>query len=163
VLVDEGHAGSLVEAALRFPLGFDAVSTVLLGYSSQEQLETAASAVAKGPLSPTALARAEACWRGMARTHQHEWPAWVTSRAPAPPPSGSARGIGPGAAPSRPGARLPAGGAAGPGHHRRLVGRVRFHGLPGAVRRPRDRTVHAPRGWPGIARRAGQAARGRAA
>jgi hypothetical protein len=48
VLVDEGHVGSLVEAALRFPLGFDAVSTVLLGYSSQAHLETAAAAIGKG-------------------------------------------------------------------------------------------------------------------
>lgn len=70
VLVDEGHAASLVEAALRFPLGFDAVSTVLLGYSSQEHLETAAAAMAKGPLSPTAIARAETCWQEMARRHR---------------------------------------------------------------------------------------------
>ena len=67
VLVSEGHAGSLVEAALRFPLGFDAVSTVLLGYSSQEQLEVAAAAMEKGPLSAAALRRAEACWQEMAR------------------------------------------------------------------------------------------------
>jgi L-galactose dehydrogenase/L-glyceraldehyde 3-phosphate reductase len=67
VLIDEGHAASLVEAALRFPLGFDAVSIVLLGYSSQDQLETAAEAVARGPLSPAAIARAEACWQEMAR------------------------------------------------------------------------------------------------
>jgi aryl-alcohol dehydrogenase-like predicted oxidoreductase len=66
VLVDEGHAGSLVEAALRFPLGSDAVSTVLLGYSSLEHLEAAAAAVAKGPLSPDALARLEVCWNDMA-------------------------------------------------------------------------------------------------
>jgi L-galactose dehydrogenase/L-glyceraldehyde 3-phosphate reductase len=67
VLVDEGHAASLVEAALRFPLGSAAVSTVLLGYSSLEHLESAAAAVGKGPLSPEALARAEACWKDMAR------------------------------------------------------------------------------------------------
>jgi aryl-alcohol dehydrogenase-like predicted oxidoreductase len=66
-LVDEGHAASLVEAALRFPLGFDAVSTLLLGYSSQEHLEVAAAAVGKGPLSPAGLRRAEACWQEMAR------------------------------------------------------------------------------------------------
>jgi L-galactose dehydrogenase/L-glyceraldehyde 3-phosphate reductase len=66
VLVDEGHAGSLVEAALRFPLASDAVSTVLLGYSSQEHLESAAAAIGKGPLSPAALARLEVCWREMA-------------------------------------------------------------------------------------------------
>jgi L-galactose dehydrogenase/L-glyceraldehyde 3-phosphate reductase len=66
VLVDEGHAGSLVEAALRFPLSSSAVSTVLLGYSSQEHLEAAVAAIGKGPLSPAALARLEACWRAMA-------------------------------------------------------------------------------------------------
>jgi L-galactose dehydrogenase/L-glyceraldehyde 3-phosphate reductase len=67
VLVREGHAASLVEAALRFPLGSDAVSTVLLGCSSLEHLEGAAAAVAKGPLSPAALARLDACWQEMAR------------------------------------------------------------------------------------------------
>ena len=68
VLVEEGHAASLVEAALRFPLGSDAVSTVLLGYSSLEHLEGAAAAVAKGPLSAEALARLETCWTEMARS-----------------------------------------------------------------------------------------------
>jgi aryl-alcohol dehydrogenase-like predicted oxidoreductase len=67
VLVDEGHAASLVEAALRFPLGSDAVSTVLLGYSSLEHLEGAAAAMAKGPLSLDARARLDACWRDMSR------------------------------------------------------------------------------------------------
>ena len=67
VLVEEGHVASLVEAALRFPLGSDAVSTVLLGYSSLEHLEGAAVAVGKGPLSPEALARLETCWAEMAR------------------------------------------------------------------------------------------------
>ncbi|HWC01350.1 MAG TPA: aldo/keto reductase [Methylomirabilota bacterium] len=66
-LVQEGHAATLVEAALRFPLGSEAVSTVLLGYSSIEHLEIAASAVGKGPLSPEALRRLEACWRDMAQ------------------------------------------------------------------------------------------------
>jgi aryl-alcohol dehydrogenase-like predicted oxidoreductase len=65
-LVDEGHAASLVEASLRFPLGSDAVSTVLLGYSGLEHLETAAAAIAKGPLSPAALARLATLWKGAA-------------------------------------------------------------------------------------------------
>src|SRR6266446_4594556 len=56
-LVDEGHAGSLVEASLRFALAAGPVSTVLLGYSSLEQLEYAAACVNKGPLSAAALAR----------------------------------------------------------------------------------------------------------
>src|SRR6185436_3090838 len=61
-LVKEGHAASLVEAALRFPLGSEAVSTVLLGYSSLDHLEGAAAAVAKGPLSSEAQSRLAACW-----------------------------------------------------------------------------------------------------
>jgi aryl-alcohol dehydrogenase-like predicted oxidoreductase len=65
-LVDEGHAASLVEAALRFPLGADAVSTVLLGYSTLEHLELAAASVAKGPLSAAALERLSTLWRGFA-------------------------------------------------------------------------------------------------
>lgn len=65
-LVAEGHAASLVEASLRLPLGSDAVSTVLLGYSSLEHLEAAAAAIAKGPLSPAALARLETLWKSAA-------------------------------------------------------------------------------------------------
>jgi aryl-alcohol dehydrogenase-like predicted oxidoreductase len=64
-LVSEGHAGSLVEAALRFPLGHAAVSTVLLGYSSLEHLEAAAAAVGKGPLPASALPRLQEIWRAM--------------------------------------------------------------------------------------------------
>jgi aryl-alcohol dehydrogenase-like predicted oxidoreductase len=64
-LVREGHAASLVEAALRFPLGSDAVSTVMLGYSDLAQLEGAAAAMAKGPLPPAALERLGALWRGL--------------------------------------------------------------------------------------------------
>jgi aryl-alcohol dehydrogenase-like predicted oxidoreductase len=56
-LVAEGHAGSLVEAALRFAISAPAMSTVLIGTSTLEQFETAAEAVLKGPLSPAALAR----------------------------------------------------------------------------------------------------------
>ncbi len=66
-LVKEGHAGSLVEASLRFALGHDAVSTVLLGYSSLEHLEYAAAAVAKGPLPATTLRRLGELWAGFAR------------------------------------------------------------------------------------------------
>jgi aryl-alcohol dehydrogenase-like predicted oxidoreductase len=66
-LVEEGHVQSLVEAALRFPLGSEAVSTVLLGYSSLEHLEAAAAAVGKGPLPPEAFARLAASWAELAR------------------------------------------------------------------------------------------------
>jgi aryl-alcohol dehydrogenase-like predicted oxidoreductase len=62
-LVKEGHASSLVEAALRFAVGHDAVSTALLGYSSLEQLEFAAACVSKGPLPKAALERLTAVWR----------------------------------------------------------------------------------------------------
>lgn len=65
-LVEAGHAASLVEASLRFPVGHPAVSTVLLGYSSLDHLELAASAVAKGPLPPAALERLSALWRDLA-------------------------------------------------------------------------------------------------
>ncbi|HEY3068550.1 MAG TPA: aldo/keto reductase [Methylomirabilota bacterium] len=64
-LVEEGHATDLVEAALRFVVTSDAVSTVLLGYSSLDQLEHAAAAVAKGPLAPTAIERVRSLWRQM--------------------------------------------------------------------------------------------------
>jgi L-galactose dehydrogenase/L-glyceraldehyde 3-phosphate reductase len=66
-LVREGHAGSLVEASLRFPLAHPAVSTVLLGYSSLDQLELAAAAVARGPLSGEAMARLPDLWQSLAR------------------------------------------------------------------------------------------------
>lgn len=65
-LVDEGHAGSLVEASLRFALASDAVSTVLLGFSSLDHLEYAAACVARGPLPAAALARLPALWRELA-------------------------------------------------------------------------------------------------
>ncbi|HET8577215.1 MAG TPA: aldo/keto reductase [Methylomirabilota bacterium] len=67
-LVDEGHVESLVEAALRFPLGMDAVSTVLLGYSTQAHLEYAAASMAKGPLPPAALDRLVEFWSELAGT-----------------------------------------------------------------------------------------------
>lgn len=58
-LVDEGHAGSLIDAGLRYVIAHAAISTVLVGYSTMEQLEYAAASIAKGPLSPAALARVE--------------------------------------------------------------------------------------------------------
>jgi aryl-alcohol dehydrogenase-like predicted oxidoreductase len=65
-IVRDGHAGSLVEAALRFPLGSEAVSTVLLGYSTLEHLEYAAASIARGPLSPAALDALGQAWRRFA-------------------------------------------------------------------------------------------------
>ena len=66
-LVKEGHADTLVEASLRFALTDPAVSTVLLGYSSLEHLEYAATSIAKGPLSAPALTRLREIWQGLAR------------------------------------------------------------------------------------------------
>lgn len=54
-LVEAGHAADLVEAALRFAITPEAVSTALVGTSSLAELERAAAAVRKGPLSPQAL------------------------------------------------------------------------------------------------------------
>jgi L-galactose dehydrogenase/L-glyceraldehyde 3-phosphate reductase len=63
-LVAEGHAGSLVEAAVRFAISHGAMSTVLIGIATLEQFEIAAAAAAKGPLSPAALARVAELQRG---------------------------------------------------------------------------------------------------
>lgn len=56
-LVDEGHAASLVEAAVRFCTGSGAFATTVLGLSSLDQLETAAAATEAGSLSTDALKR----------------------------------------------------------------------------------------------------------
>lgn len=64
-LVAQGHAGSLIEAALRFAITGDAMSTVLIGCSDLAQLDFAATAVNKGPLSPAALSTLTTIWSGM--------------------------------------------------------------------------------------------------
>jgi aryl-alcohol dehydrogenase-like predicted oxidoreductase len=61
-LVAQGHAASVVEAALRFAITGDALSTVLIGCSDLAQLDFAAAAVAKGPLSPAALTALTTIW-----------------------------------------------------------------------------------------------------
>ena len=63
-LIREGHTESLVDAALRFAIANDAVSTVLVGYSTLDQLETAARSINKGPLSRAALDRLAELQRG---------------------------------------------------------------------------------------------------
>ena len=65
-LVAQGHAGSLIEAALRFAITGDAMSTVLIGCSDLAQLDFAATAVNKGPLSPAALATLSTIWGQLA-------------------------------------------------------------------------------------------------
>jgi aryl-alcohol dehydrogenase-like predicted oxidoreductase len=63
-LIREGHAESLIDAALRFAIANDAVSTVLVGYSTLDQLETAARSINRGPLSRAALDRLAELQRG---------------------------------------------------------------------------------------------------
>ena len=65
-LVAEGYASSVVEAAFRFALTADALSTMLIGTSNLEQLEVAAAAVAKGPLPAPALERLRTIWAQIA-------------------------------------------------------------------------------------------------
>src|SRR6185369_360247 len=61
-LVAQGHAASVVEAALRCAITGDALSTVLIGCSDLAQLDFAAAAVNKGPLSLAALSALNAIW-----------------------------------------------------------------------------------------------------
>lgn len=56
-LVQEGYAGSLVEAAMRYAISNDSMTTVLVGFSDLEHLEAAIAAFEKGTLSPDAMAR----------------------------------------------------------------------------------------------------------
>ena len=56
-LVQEGFAASLVEAAMRYAISNDCMSTVLVGFSDLDHLETAIAAFEKGPLSAAAMAR----------------------------------------------------------------------------------------------------------
>ena len=65
-LVAEGFADSLVEAAIRFAIANQAVTTALVGYSTLDQLEYAAAAVAKGALPPAALDRLKALQQSFA-------------------------------------------------------------------------------------------------
>ena len=61
-LVRDGYADSLIDAAIRFVISSDAVSTALVGYSSLEHLEYAAASVERGPLPKAALDRLTAIW-----------------------------------------------------------------------------------------------------
>jgi L-galactose dehydrogenase/L-glyceraldehyde 3-phosphate reductase len=66
-LVDKGHADDLVEASIRFSLASEAVSTVLVGYSTLEHLEQAITAVERGPLPAPALDLLNGLWAGFPR------------------------------------------------------------------------------------------------
>ena len=65
-LVAAGYARSLIEAALRFAFASDAISTVLVGTSSLDQLETAIACANRGPLTRAALDEATRHWRNLA-------------------------------------------------------------------------------------------------
>ena len=65
-LVSEGHVSDLIEASVRLAVSSDAVSTVLVGYSSLEHLESAAAAVNRGPLPRPVLDRLTALWSSLA-------------------------------------------------------------------------------------------------
>jgi len=67
-LVKEGLAQSVLEAAFRFALSTDAMSTVLIGTSDLTQLEFAVASVAKGPLPAPALDRLRGLWSELATT-----------------------------------------------------------------------------------------------
>ncbi len=56
-LVKDGFAASLTEAATRFAISHDAMGTILVGIATPEQFDGALSAVEKGPLPKSALAR----------------------------------------------------------------------------------------------------------
>jgi aryl-alcohol dehydrogenase-like predicted oxidoreductase len=64
-LVKDGHVGTLPEAAYRFIISHDAISTVLVGASTIEHLEEAAGAVNRGPLPAPALTRLSELWKEM--------------------------------------------------------------------------------------------------
>jgi len=65
-LVRDGTAGSLIELAERYAISHPGVSTMLIGYSTLEQLEVAAAAVAKGPLPASVMQRIAEIHRGFA-------------------------------------------------------------------------------------------------
>lgn len=71
-LVQSGHAGSLIEAALRFAISNDAMTTVLVGTSTIDQLETAAASINKGPLPSAALDQLTALWHTLASQRIHQ-------------------------------------------------------------------------------------------
>jgi aryl-alcohol dehydrogenase-like predicted oxidoreductase len=56
-LVEEGYAGSLVEAAMRFAWSKPGISTALVGFSSRDHLEQALAAAERGGLAAAALQR----------------------------------------------------------------------------------------------------------
>jgi aryl-alcohol dehydrogenase-like predicted oxidoreductase len=66
-VVDKGYAADLVEASIRYSLTSDAVSTVLVGYSTLDHLERAIAAVERGPLPGPAVDVLTELWAGFPR------------------------------------------------------------------------------------------------
>jgi len=56
-LVEQGYVESLVEAAIRFAIAKDGISTALVGFSNLEQLEQAVTYANRGPLPAGIVAR----------------------------------------------------------------------------------------------------------
>ncbi len=57
MLIREGFANSLTEAAMRFTIAHDGMTTMIIGYSTLDHLEQAIAAAEKGPLPRAALER----------------------------------------------------------------------------------------------------------
>jgi aryl-alcohol dehydrogenase-like predicted oxidoreductase len=66
-LVKAGHAESLIEAGLRFAISSEAMTTVLVGTSTIEQLDNAIASVNKGKLPREAMELLDGAWRDFAR------------------------------------------------------------------------------------------------
>ncbi|MBV9834217.1 MAG: aldo/keto reductase, partial [Alphaproteobacteria bacterium] len=60
MLIREGFANSLTEAAMRFTISHDGMTTMIIGYSTLDHLEQAIAAAEKGPLPRAALERVAA-------------------------------------------------------------------------------------------------------
>ncbi len=65
-LLEEGYVRSLVEAAIRFSISKQQVSTTLVGISNMEQLDQAVEAANRGRLPAEVLERLPGVWVGFA-------------------------------------------------------------------------------------------------
>ena len=65
-VVAEGHAASLPELAIRYVISNPALSTTEIGIATLDELQQAADAVNKGPLSEDALAEIKEIQTGFA-------------------------------------------------------------------------------------------------
>jgi L-galactose dehydrogenase/L-glyceraldehyde 3-phosphate reductase len=65
-LVQQGHAASLAEAAVRFAISHKAMGTILVGMATPAEFEDALTAVNKGPLPRAALDSLTTLQRGFA-------------------------------------------------------------------------------------------------